>query len=130
MPAPLATPTATKDLLGQLLSVVCVVHCLATPFVVTALPAAASFFGGFHPVLLLAVIAVAGWAFVPGLRRHGERGVLLVAALGIVCLALAALAFEDAWAAETAISALGAALMVGAHWWNRRLLLPGVPATP
>lgn len=129
MPAPLP-PTATKDLLGQLLSVVCVVHCLATPFVVSALPAAASFFGGFHPVLLVAVVAVAASAFVPGLRRHREPGVLVLALLGIAALAIAALALDGSWAAETALSALGASLMVGAHAWNGHLLRARVPATP
>ncbi len=123
MPATTMPSASSKDLLGQLLSVVCVVHCLAAPLVVSSLPAAASFFGGFHPLLLVGVIAVAAWAFVPGVRQHGVRGVLVVALLGIGCLALAALAFEDAWAVETAVSALGAVLMVSAHWWNRRLLL-------
>jgi len=59
------------------LSAACVVHCAVTPVVMAMLPAAASVLGGAHPVLLVAVMGVAVWAFVPGFKRHGRVEVLL-----------------------------------------------------
>lgn len=110
------------DTLGQVLSAVCAVHCVTTPFLVTALPAAGSVLGGAHPVLLVLVIAVALWAFVPGYRCHRNPAVVGLALGGITFLSVAALAFEGNVVAETALSLVGAALMMVAHFRNRVLL--------
>ncbi|MCU0699192.1 MAG: MerC domain-containing protein [Myxococcaceae bacterium] len=58
-----------SDVVGTVLSGVCMVHCVSTPVLVTAAPAAASVLGGFHPVLLGGVALVGLWAFWPGFRR-------------------------------------------------------------
>lgn len=110
------------DTLGQVLSAVCAVHCVTTPFLATALPAAGSVLGGAHPVLLVLVIAVALWAFVPGYRCHKNGVVLGLAVGGITFLSVAALAFEGNLVAETALSLVGAGLMMVAHYRNRVLL--------
>lgn len=108
------------DLLGQVLSAACVVHCAATPLLVGSLPAAASVLGGFHPVLLVVVTAVAGWAFVPGFRRHRRREPALLAVAGISLLAVGTLLSErPLW--DAAFSVAGAAVMMVAHWRNRVL---------
>lgn len=109
------------DVAGQVLSAICAVHCAATPLVVMAIPAAASFLGGFHPVLLLLVIGVGLWAFVPGYRVHHSRQVIALAAGGVTLLAVAALVFASNFAADTALSFCGAVLMMAAHWRNRVL---------
>lgn len=110
------------DTLGQVLSAVCAVHCVTTPLVMTLAPAATSVFGGAHPVLLVLVIGVALWAFIPGYRCHHNLRVVGLAVLGISLLAVAALAFDGNLVLETALSLLGAAVMMGAHWFNRKLL--------
>lgn len=110
------------DAVGTVLSAVCMVHCVATPFVVAAAPAAASVLGGFHPVLLLFVVGVGLWAFVPGLRRHRRAEVALEALGGVALLSLAALVFHDRFAIDTALSLAGAGLMMLAHWRNRKFL--------
>lgn len=110
------------DTLGQVLSAVCAVHCVTTPLVMTLAPAAASVFGGAHPVLLVLVIGVALWAFIPGYRCHHSRRVLGLAVLGVALLGVAAFAFGDNLALETALSLMGASSMMAAHWMNRKLL--------
>jgi hypothetical protein len=114
--------TDTSDTIGQVLSAVCAVHCVSTPLVVSMAPAAASVFGGAHPVLLVLVIVVGLWAFVPGYRCHRSSKVIGLAVGGVVALGVAALAFEGSLLAETGVSLLGATLMMSAHWLNRKLL--------
>ena len=109
------------DLVGQVLSAICAVHCVVTPIVLALLPAAASFLGGFHPVLLLLVIGVGLWAFVPGYRAHRNVGVLALALLGVTLLAVAALVLHGNLVADTAVSFCGAVVMMTAHWRNRTL---------
>jgi hypothetical protein len=116
-----AAPSEKSDVVGTVLSGVCMLHCAATPALVTVAPAAASVLGGFHPVLLGGVALVAGWAFWPGFRLHRRVEVLALALAGFSLLALAALAFEES-ALETVLSLTGAALMMGAHLRNRALL--------
>jgi hypothetical protein len=118
-----------SDVVGTVLSGVCMVHCVTTPLLVSAAPAAASVLGGFHPVLLGGVALVGLWAFWPGFRRHRRPEVPLLAVSGLALLALAALAFEES-TAETVLSLGGAALMMGAHLRNRALLSAARHATP
>jgi hypothetical protein len=107
---------------GQVLSAVCAVHCVTTPIFMTVAPAAASVFGGAHPVLLVLVIGVGLWAFVPGYRCHHSKKVVGLAALGVSLLGLAAFVLSGNLIAETAVSILGASVMMYAHWLNRKLL--------
>ncbi len=109
------------DLAGTVLSVLCVVHCAATPFLVTALPAMASVLGGFHPVALVFVLGVALWAFVPGYRQHQKVEVLVWAGAGLVLLGAAALFLHEQPVLDTGLSVLGAGSMLTAHWRNRKL---------
>ncbi len=108
------------DLLGQLLSAACVVHCAAMPLVMALAPAAAAALGGFHPLLLVLVLAVAAWAFVPGFRRHRRVEVLSLGGAGVALLAVGTFVFEGTWL-DVAFSVAGASVMMVAHWRNRRL---------
>jgi hypothetical protein len=110
------------DTLGQVLSAVCAMHCVTTPFLVGLLPAAGSVLGGAHPVLLVLVIAVALWAFVPAYRCHHAKHVIALALAGIAFLAVAALAFHGNLMLDTGLSLVGAVLMMTAHWRNRVML--------
>ncbi len=110
------------DTLGQVLSAVCAVHCVATPLFVTLAPAAASVLGGAHPILLGLVIGVALWAFIPGYRCHHSRSVLALALTGVTLLGIAAFGLHWSLPLETAVSLAGASVMMAAHWLNRKLL--------
>ncbi|MDP3499829.1 MAG: MerC domain-containing protein [Myxococcales bacterium] len=109
-----------SDLIGAALSGICMVHCVSTPGLLLVAPAAASVLGGFHPLLLVGVTAVAGWSFVPGFRRHRDWGVVGLASLGLVLLGVAAFGFEES-TLETLLSVFGAGSMMLAHLRNRTL---------
>lgn len=110
------------DLIGQILSAVCAVHCVTAPLWLTLAPAATSVLGGAHPVLLVLVIGVALWAFVPGYRCHRSNLVAGLAIGGVGLLTLAAFALHGSLLLESAVSVVGATMMMAAHWQNRRLL--------
>ena|SRR5438128_70818 len=111
--------TATTDFIGQALSVLCVVHCAATPVVLALAPAAMGMFGNAHPVLLVLVLATAAWAFIPGYRHHKQPLPLLLGLGGITLLAAGTLLFHSTLVLDTAFSVAGAGLMLSAHWKNR-----------
>jgi hypothetical protein len=108
------------DTVGQILSAVCAVHCVATPFLLTLIPAAGSVLGGAHPVLFALVVAVAGYSFIPGYRCHRSKSVIALALLGLMLLGLSAFASWESPVLETAVSLAGAAVMMLAHWQNRK----------
>lgn len=97
------------------------VHCAATPVLLAVLPTAAGFLGAWHPVLLAGAAGTAAWAFVPGYRLHRKLQVPLLAVFGLTLLGVGTLAFHENFAAETALTASGATLMLLAHWRNRKL---------
>jgi hypothetical protein len=111
--------TATTDFIGQALSVLCVVHCAATPVVLALAPAAMGVFGNAHPVLLVAVLATAAWAFIPSYRHHRQPVPLALGLGGIVLLATGTLLFRSDVVLDTVFSVAGASLMLTAHWKNR-----------
>ncbi len=114
-------PSTTGDLLGQVLSMICLVHCFATPVVLMLAPALAEFMGGWHPALLVGVIGTAAWAFIPGYRFHHSKAVLGMAAVGVALLTIGVTVFHEHFVAETAMTVTGAGLMLAAHWKNRQL---------
>ena len=114
-------PSTTGDLLGQALSLICLVHCFATPVVLMLAPALVGFLGGWHPVLLVGVVGTAVWAFIPGYRFHRNTSVLLLAVGGVSLLGTGVTFFHDNFLAETALTVAGAGLMLWAHWKNRQL---------
>jgi len=111
--------TATTDLIGQALSVLCVVHCALTPLVLGLAPAAMGLFGEAHPVLLVLVLATAAWAFIPGYRHHHQVAPLMLGLGGVTLLAIGTLVFHGNLALDTTFSVAGAAMMLTAHWKNR-----------
>jgi hypothetical protein len=121
--------SASWDWMGQLLSGLCIAHCLALPLVLSFLPAvAAELLEGeaVHRALILGVTGTAAVAFLPGLRLHRRASVLGLAAVALGLLASAAFLLpegggEGIEAAEVGLTLGGGALMAAAHWWNRTL---------
>lgn len=111
-----------SDVVGQVLSAVCAVHCVATPVVLSLLPAAGSVLGGAHPVLFLFVVVVAAWAFVRGYRCHRRLEVPALALTGVLLLGFAAFLLHGELVADSAVSLVGAGFMMAAHARNRTLL--------
>lgn len=112
------------DKFGMTASTLCVIHCVAMPFVIGFLPALGLSFlahESVHHVLAFMVIGVAALAFVPGYRAHGRKRVLVLMGAGLSSLLFAAFEAEalvGAWA-EPVFTVLGGILLVTAHGLNR-----------
>lgn len=120
------TTTSRWDGVGQLLSTLCIIHCVLVPLVLGFMPVAVAGVledEAVHHGLIALVAVGAVAAFVPGWRVHRQAPVLGLAALGLgLLLAAAFLVPEDAgksW--ETALTLAGGLVMVVAHGRNRTL---------
>jgi hypothetical protein len=114
------------DRLGITMSVVCLVHCLALPFAIAALPLVAAQWlqaSGFHVAMAIALLPIALLAVLPGLRMHGRRSVAAAMAAGLSLLSTAAFADEAVLAHEwaVALTVAGGAILVAAHAVNLAL---------
>ncbi len=119
------------DTLGMGASTLCVVHCLAFPFLIAAVPIFGSSELGcagtpidfwIHVGLLAAVapVGITAWSF--GYLRHRDPGVLLLGLVGVACL-ITALMFGHHWMdgqGERVMTIAGSIAMVSAHLLNRR----------
>jgi hypothetical protein len=118
--------TSRWDGVGQLVSTLCMVHCVLLSGVLAFLPVAlaeALEDESVHHGLLVLVAVSALAAFGPGWRLHRRASPPLLAALGLALLLGAALAVpEDTtlpW--EAGLTLAGGGVMVLAHARNRAL---------
>lgn len=116
--------TADKAAIG--LSFICVLHCLATPFMVVALPAVfAGFLSGetFHLWLLFAVVPISLLALTMGCNKHRRFNVVLLGCVGIAVMLSAVWLGHDKLgeSGEQILTLLGACIIAVGHWFNHRL---------
>lgn len=111
------------DKIGIVLSGLCVVHCLLTPFVILLIPSLelASYHDLFHDVLLGVLPLVALSAFIPGYRRHRNFEVFLWSLPGLAMVAIGALVFHEQVVGQVLFSIAGSLLLIKAHLVNRAL---------
>ena len=103
-------------------SALCLVHCLALPLIIAALPALSHLLSlpeSIHVWILLFAMPTAGLAFVTGRARHGAFYPLIVGALGLMALATG-IVFGST-RLETPITVTGSLLLAAAHIANWRL---------
>jgi hypothetical protein len=115
------------DTLGIVASSLCVVHCLAMPVLLLALPSMTAQMlesDYTHVVLAGAVTAFCILAIVPGYMRHSNKSVLalMLAGLSLVLTATFCLHLLGHDGLEMPIITVGNLLVVFAHLRNRRLL--------
>lgn len=104
-------------------SAACLVHCLALPVIVAALPALTAGMAvpePFHLVVLAFAVPAAAFALMQGRKRHGGTWPIVSGAIGIVCLAVGALLLASE-AVETVVTVSGSLLLAVAHVGNWRL---------
>lgn len=119
------TPSGFFDRLGIILSSLCMLHCLAMPLVTTYVSVAGmEFFAEdlAHRVLLVLLAGTGLSAFIPGLRRHRDWTVGLLAALGFGLVAFGAFGVHELLGHEfeLLVNLLGSAGLIGAHILNFR----------
>ena len=120
---PLASVTAWTplwDRLGVAASVLCILHCVATPALIVFLPLLALNEEAIHGGLAVALAAVSLLAFLPGYGRHGRAGILIVPLIGLALIGAAAAAPDrlPAGVPEWLPTVMGGVLLVGNHLRN------------
>lgn len=104
-------------------SMLCLIHCLALPLVIAALPVLSSALAipeSFHLWVLAFALPASGTALIAGRAKHGAIRPLVAGAAGLALLALGALAFGET-RAETPLTVLGSLTLAAAHYANWRL---------
>lgn len=112
------------DRLGISASVLCLIHCLALPVLIPLVPV----FGLFghdevHLIMLVPIVAAAGFGILPGFLRHRSRRVLFAAMAGVLLCsaAVGAEAFFGLHVLDVPLTVAGGMCLVGAHLSNLRL---------
>ena len=109
----------SPDTIGILVSFLCLVHCLALPLLISALPALGWLAPDerLHWMLTFLAVPVAIWALWPGYRIHRSAWVLAGGMLGVGLMVGAPFLFGG-WIEEFTTS-MGATLLVTTHIINR-----------
>jgi hypothetical protein len=113
------------DRIAIALSTICIVHCLAMPFVIALLPVAALTIGSdghFHALMLWFVVPTSILGFGLGVRVHGHFDSVALGAIAIAGLAAAAVTGHETWdpSVETLVNVGSSVLLAVAHWRNFR----------
>lgn len=112
------------DKVAVALSGLCLLHCLALPFIIVLLPFLGQFGDGhLHAELLLFVIPVSVIALTAGYRRHGHVGVIIFGAVGLIILTIGGTVVHDLYGAtaDRAMSVTGSIILAFTHYRNFRL---------
>lgn len=117
------------DLTGLVLSLTCLIHCLALPLALLLAPALSRWIAlpeGVHAAILLLALPAAVIAMRDGWRRHRRvaPAMLAVAGLGLLALGLSAhegwIAAADPGMADRLLTSSGALALAAAHLVNWR----------
>ena len=115
---------AVLDRAAVALSGLCLLHCLALPFIVGALPLVGQFGNTyFHLQMLLVVVPVSLLALALGYRRHASIAVLWGGAAGLVLLLAGATVVHDHLGpvADRLFTVIAALILAVTHFYNNRL---------
>jgi cyanate permease len=110
------------DLTGFWVSVICGLHCVAVPVLVSF--AALNVTAGLHESIEYSVLGLSSLlgtaSLLPSFFRH-DRNIrpVVMLILGFICIGTAHLLMEDVW--EPVLTGIGALLIAGAHILNFRL---------
>ena len=116
---PPSAGTARLDLCAAGLSTLCLIHCLALPLLVSALPVAAQSVESplLHRILVVAAVPVSLRVMWKGLPVGGNGFFIAGASTGLALLLVGAFV-EAAAAYEEPITVIGGLLLGSAHLWH------------
>ncbi len=114
------------DQLGIAGSILCTIHCAATPLLIGYLSTAGLGFLGdelIHQVFAVVLAAIALLAFIPGWRRHRRTSIAIVGGLGVALILAAGFVLDPfiSHTQETLVTVAGSLLLIGAHGFNWKL---------
>tara|TARA_R110002110_G_scaffold104437_2_gene263399 strand:+ start:323 stop:727 length:405 start_codon:yes stop_codon:yes gene_type:complete len=120
------TKRSVLDRIAVVLSSVCMLHCLALPFVLTLLPISQGAFldeQTFHLLMLVLILPVSLIALTIGCRKHKDQLTIALGTIGLLVLALTAFFGHD-WfgiTGERIVTSMGGLILAGAHIQNYRI---------
>jgi hypothetical protein len=118
-------PAAVLDRAAVMLSGLCLLHCLALPFLLVSLPALSALSEGhLHAQMLIVAIPVSVIALCFGFRRHGSRSVLAFGVLGMLLLVVGGTVAHSYYGivADRTLTISGALVLAVTHYFNSRLV--------
>ncbi len=115
-----AVPERPWDFAGIGVSLICVTHCLATPFLVGLLPALELLERETHTAFVFAILCIGLLAFVPGYRHHNHWRVPALGLIGIGMLSAGVAVPEGLMneASEMLLTVFGGITLILAHIRN------------
>jgi hypothetical protein len=120
-----ASPSSARlDLMGTCVSLMCALHCLTVPLLVTVFPLAGAgvFLGGSLEVLFLAAsVALATGSLCWGFRRHRRWQMFIVLGAALTMIGVGRFLARESF--ELVFVVMGAAVLAGGHLLNRYLCL-------
>lgn len=116
-------PAAVLDKAAVTLSGLCLLHCLAMPFLIVAMPMLAELFGDhLHAQVLIVAIPVSAVALTIGFRRHANRRILVFGVLGMLLLVIGGTVAHHYYGpvADRTFTIAGALILAVTHYVNSR----------
>ncbi|WP_413287592.1 MerC domain-containing protein [Bdellovibrio sp. HCB337] len=114
------------DRTGILLSSLCALHCLVTPFISLSLPlwVYSIHYSPVHLAIALFIFPVAVYSFWAGFKKHESKTILLLGGLGLflLCIALIGPSSRNQLRWNDIMTLMGSFLLVAAHALNFRSL--------
>lgn len=111
------------DKVGIGLSFLCLVHCMALPFVFMFIPAVSSFSesDSFHTIMVFLVTLTAAVSFIPGYLRHKDKKLVVKVSVGLILVVLGIVLGHDLGVVyERIITSIGSLILVYSHFRNIR----------
>lgn len=121
-------PTNVLDQSAITLSTLCLIHCLALPVIMIALPniiTTAVNQEFFHSLMVLCVLPISIFALTMGCKKHNKLSVALSGGLGLLLLVIAVVFGESHLGEfiEKVMTTIGALFIAIAHIQNYKLCL-------
>lgn len=119
--------SGTLDSLGLAASLLCMVHCMSMPFLISVLPTLGLSFlegHGAHQLLAFFVVGFALAAVLPAYLKHRKNIVLISMIVGITAVLTATYGAGSILpeSYELPLITLGNMLVVFTHWRNKHLV--------
>jgi hypothetical protein len=115
------------DRTGALLSALCALHCLVTPFVTLSLPlwVYSIHYSPVHLFISVFIFPIAIYSFWAGYKKHANKSVLFLGGLGLLLLSVALIspASRNQLRWNDIMTIIGSIALVSGHFFNRRFLL-------
>jgi hypothetical protein len=118
-------PAAMFDRAAVMLSGLCLLHCLALPFLIMAMPVLSEVSGEhLHAQMLVVAVPVSVIALTIGFRRHANRYVLAFGIIGLLLLVIGGTVAHSYYGvvADRTLTIAGALLLAVTHYFNSRLM--------